>query len=429
MQDNTKTLMLISYWNNPIQSAGSNRVNSFIKYLQEEGWRIILVTVNHNNGMLVNRQGLHFEKTHLSCAKRYMLDGVSPDVIFKKNFCRNTLNIKEHNPTVKKPSTKAKIINAIAIKLQQTLLLPDGLFWGWYLPNRKKILAIYDKEQPDIVLTSAMPVACHYFGRKLAIKRNAKWIADFRDLYADNLLESGRLFTTIKKRIQQKLIKPAEALTTVSHGLKEELILQSKKRVNVIYNGYEKNTLKPPLPKENIGHQTFGLYLGTLYASQYRAFTVFLHFISQFKPDKPFYFIGNVEKPDKLDMLIKQSHYPIDPKQFVFQPYLPKEALHTYESGTEYFLHFDFDTDGNLSSKIFHYLSSTKPLLFFTKNKKTELSRIVSTAGHHVISDEELDSATYLHFTETTPNLDYIETFDRKHQAQLMSRLLKELTV
>lgn len=419
--------MLISYWNNPIQSAGSNRINSFIQYLQEESWRIVLVTVNHDNRFLVNQQTLHFEKTLLPCDKRYKLDGLSPDVIFKQHFAHNPSHVPEVTSKIEAPSYKSKLISHVATKIQQTLLLPDGLYWGWYLPNRNKILSIYDKEKPDIVLTSAMPIACHFFGKRLALKRHATWVADFRDLYADNLLENGILSKHIKAKIQKKLVKPAHALTTVSHGLKRELIAQSNKAVSVIYNGYEKRTITPPAIKDKENIDTFGLYLGTLYASQHQAFSVFLNFIHQCKPDKPFYFIGNIERPDKLTTLIKHSNYSTDADQFIFKPYVPKETLHQYEEKSQYFLHFDFDIDGNLSSKIFHYLSSSKPLLFFTHNKNTELSEIVSTAGHKVISEHDCFHPSLTNYKATTPNMDFIKTFDRKNQALNMSRLLRKV--
>lgn len=427
MSNLKKKILIVSYWNNPVQSAGSNRINSFIKYLQELNWEVVLVSPNYKNPYLVNKRKLFFDTLIQKCDKRYLLNGFSPDVVFKHFIHRR---IKVGKPDKKTHHTqKTSFLNSIenmVIRLSHYLFLPDGLFWGWYLPNRNKILRIYDKEQPNIVFTSAMPIACHYFGNRLSRKKGATWVADFRDLYCNNLVEKGIFLNFCKAAFQKQLIKKAHHLTTVSQVLKKDLQKKTKKSVSVIYNGYD--YAEPRLHESKSNKIYYGIYTGSLYDSQFRSFKLFLDYYSTCNTLKKVCFIGRHDI-SYINRILSDPRYIKIKPLFEFHNTVSSDDLHEYVSCSDYYLHFDFEVDGNISSKVFNYLSSNKRLVFFTHNQNSELCSIVTNSGHTVVSEQDIRSKLAAHKIEKdfTRNGSYIEQFHRKFQAKNLSLVLDEL--
>lgn len=100
----------------------------------------------------------------------------------------------------------------------------------------KRGMDFLSKNPNTIIYTSFRPYADLYIGSKLKSSfPNAKWIVDFRDLHVDPMYKNV-FFPAYQRRVDKKLLKKADLITTVSDGLAKELN-KSLIQVKTIYNG------------------------------------------------------------------------------------------------------------------------------------------------------------------------------------------------
>ena len=99
------------------------------------------------------------------------------------------------------------------------------------------------KQRFDIVIASSPPLFAGIVGKKLARKANAQFIFEVRDLWPESIVAMGKMsnknpVVMIAKRVANHLYKKADALVTVTKGLKRRLENRiSGKEVILIYNG------------------------------------------------------------------------------------------------------------------------------------------------------------------------------------------------
>ncbi len=123
----------------------------------------------------------------------------------------------------------------------------------------------------DVVISTHGPYACHAAAWWLRRRGRAQhWIADFRDLWSDNHIFPGLPpFSWVEPFVEKMLLRPADALTTVSEGLATRLGARHGRAVNVIRNGIDLKELialdpRPAWPEDGLLRI---VYTGTVYAS------------------------------------------------------------------------------------------------------------------------------------------------------------------
>jgi hypothetical protein len=109
---------------------------------------------------------------------------------------------------------------------------------GWI---RFAIDALSDvQEKPDIILSTSPPASSHLIAARARQRFNVPWVADFRDLWTENLWGALRLVQPLHKRLERNTLKTADALVTVSSPWAQAL--QKKhpaKPVYTITNGFD----------------------------------------------------------------------------------------------------------------------------------------------------------------------------------------------
>lgn len=100
----------------------------------------------------------------------------------------------------------------------------------------------------DIVYVSAPPFSALRVGARLAALGGVPWVADFRDLWADNhAYDHPRWRLAIDRLWESSLLKSASALTTVSSPLASKLERHGLP-IWVVRNGYDPDDFKNLLP-------------------------------------------------------------------------------------------------------------------------------------------------------------------------------------
>lgn len=296
-----------------------------------------------------------------------------------------------------------------------------------------------DENQYDFIITTSPPLNLIRLGFELAKKKNAKFIADFRDTY-DNRLMNVMKKIPLKRRVENflfrkhlsKWIKKADLNVVVSPAMVDVLPL-SGRRTEVIFNGFEEELFLNLRKRWSNKDLFVVLVLGNLYESQeidmmLEGYSIFLSKINS-KERVRFDFIG-LGKESHIAERIKR----VLPTENVFVTnrikrddalgYLSAASVCFNSPGPRGF-------KGILGGKTFDYIGAGKfilvcpsddDILFETINE-FELGRVVNTSNEiaQVLGERFL---RWKEGEEFCNDFERIKVFSRENQAE---RLLNSI--
>ncbi len=121
----------------------------------------------------------------------------------------------------------------------------------------------------DLVVSTSWPYATHvlgYLARKKGWVRS--WTADFRDLWVGNHISQGILpFRWVESWLENRLLRRADSITTVSPPLADYLSTHHRTTVSVVENGFEPQELEKLAPETAFPDdgRIRMVYAGTIY--------------------------------------------------------------------------------------------------------------------------------------------------------------------
>ena len=256
-----KKVLIITYYWPPAGGPGVQRVLKFAKYLPEFGWEPIILTIKNGDFHAIDESLL---KEIPPGIKVYKAGGFSVLDLYKK-IKGQKKNINSFELTRKDGGLSFKIAKWI----RANLFIPDARN-GWNKSAVRLGEKIIKEEKPSLIFTSSPPHSLQLIGYKLRKKTSIKWVADFRDPWTDAFWDKElprlKIFQKYNKYLEQKVIKSADKLITVSSGFSDLLLKNSNKKFNLLFNGYDEsdfqNIKKRPSKKFRI------TYVGSIANSQ-----------------------------------------------------------------------------------------------------------------------------------------------------------------
>jgi len=244
--------------------------------------------------------------------------------------------------------------------------LPDYRFKSWRKSVFKKSIELIEKDNVNYIYSSFSPPSPLMVSQQLKQRYpNITWIAEFRDLmsYSHGLSKFKRPFSFIHSYFEKKLLKKADEILCVSQGHADFLKSKLNREVNTLYNGCDFE-LYTNIQKNKNNSFTI-LYTGHLYLRKYN-YTMFFKALSRViqKTDKriKFIFLGT-NKNRNLFRLIDDLNL----KEVVeFKKKIPNHEVRHFQKSANLLLHFcwnDKTQNGNLTGKLFEYISSRTPIL------------------------------------------------------------------
>ncbi len=291
----------------------------------------------------------------------------------------------------------------------------------------------------DFIISSYSPPAVHVVASKLKRKfPNVKWIADFRDLWAYNHLQSARgLLGLYEKYKERSTIKNSDIILTVSTPLSE--VMQKKYPgipVNTIENGFDEDEFPNWVQKvsefrNRNSDQLIITYTGTIYEGKrdptplFQACNELIEIGLLNKEKIKINFYGN--NVETLTKIINKNnlnkHSIINLKGFVSR----NDSLKAqFESSLLLFLEWNDSTaSGVLTGKLFEYLVSGVPIIAVGIDNKTTAGELIELAGvgktaitSEAIKKILLDFIQSGAFSFYQPNVELIKEYSREKQAK-----------
>ena len=374
-----KNVLILTYYWPPTGGAGVHRWLKFVKYLRRFGWEPIVYTPENPEPPLLDPslendipQGLTVLKTRIwepySLYKKFV--GRPPDKGFQAGFLSEQ----------KVPKRKQDL----SVWIRGNFFIPDARKY-WIRPS-VKYLSAYLKEVPvQVVITTGPPHSLHLIGLKLKQKLNIPWVADFRDPWTGidfySRLKLTRAADRKHHRLEQQVIMQADAVITVSHGLKIDFRKYRQNGIHVITNGYDPEDI-PSVPVEPAGDFLI-THLGSVNADRnphafWKAVSESLQENEPFKKHLRIRFIG------KTDVTVRASILEHGLENYVeLCPPVPHEQVFTLLKQSR-LLFLPVNRTPNaasiLTGKLYEYLAAGRPVLGIGP-EDGEMARILEETG------------------------------------------------
>ncbi len=387
-----RRLLLITFRYPPAEIIGAQRPRALAKYLPKFGWEVTVVTPRLPHGPRQWEQVIETEYHDILAEwkRRAGLDG------------HRGLHEQLHLSQALQP--RARLLHTrILIALKNVLTYPDPTK-GWISSAVQAIEQIRaQNSRVDAILTTSPPISCQLIGRKAKKILGCPWVADFRDLWTQNVNGS---FQRLQTGLEKRTLRHADALVTVSGPWAARLRRRYyDKEICTICNGFDPEDFgspPPPLTKE-----LSITYTGQLYQGRRDPTPLFqvLHELINKRAISPRDVRIRFYGPTEPWILPTAQQYGLE-EIVELNGVIPRsEALQRQrESHTLLLLGWaDHRETGQHTGKLFEYLGAQRPILA-VGGVRGVLTHVLeeTSAGEHALCKEQLRNIILQMYAEYT---------------------------
>jgi glycosyltransferase involved in cell wall biosynthesis len=279
MGEKPKKILFISYHYPPSTAIGGMRIYGNSKYLARFGWAIYILTVknkhiqefDYERGSDDRRIEVHrvFNMPKISTILLNAIKKIKSNKKLDESGKGNGSEINNSGKLI--IQNDEQVIDKIKRILDSFLLLPDENR-NWIIPAVLRAASVIQKNNIEVLFTTAPPFSSSLIGLLLKKMFNIKWIADFRDPWIKPfnkiLYPTCQLSVAIENFLENAVIRNADLVVTTTPILNKEYkkIFIKEKENKFIYlpNGYDKEFYDNVINEKKYKQFTIS-YTGTLY--------------------------------------------------------------------------------------------------------------------------------------------------------------------
>jgi glycosyltransferase involved in cell wall biosynthesis len=251
-----KRVLVIAFFYPPFQTVGSVRPAALAKFLPQFGWEVTVLTPK--------REATRPEsKDVIETGYRDVLDNWKARLRLDPKR-----SVHEQFSLPMSKDRASALMHTRLLNFARHLLSYPDQYRGWIPFGVNALLEIRRQNLTiDAVVTTSPPISSQLIGRQARNILRCPWIADFRDLWTQNLGESHQAFQRLQVGLEKRTLKDADALVTVSEPWARRLRQRyPNKKICTITNGFDPDDYSSPSPELT---RDFSItYTGQLYAGQ-----------------------------------------------------------------------------------------------------------------------------------------------------------------
>ena len=369
-----------------MEGVGLIRAMKFAKYLPENGWEPLVLTIKSG---APDASGAAPGMKVFRSEYRDVVDDIKSVFIRKNITLKNGLTGMGANNAGNKKKKAPSFI-------REMILIPDDQV-GWYKFAVEEGRKIIEKEGVDLIISTSPPETAHLIGRKLKKIFNIPWVADLRDLWAEDHFRHRPFIKKLAlKHMEKRVLKDADMVITVSEPWAETLrssLGAGRDKVEVIENGFD---------EEDFGKATYGrnkkftiAYTGKLHTDKQPVdlfFKVLKNLIQERRIDRDkvevkFYVMG-YDKPDIAEMAAAYGLHGVvsEPGKVDHQRSLEIQRA----SDALLFVQWQGrGGEGWYSAKLYDYIGSRRPILALAK-KTGIVADLITGTSSGILADDEV---------------------------------------
>ncbi|MFM8451027.1 MAG: glycosyltransferase [Haliscomenobacter sp.] len=422
----SKKVLILSYYWPPSGGPGVQRMLKLVKYLPTQGWEPIVLTVAEGSYPAIDTSLL--KEVPEDC-QVYATKSIEFFSLFKVLTGRKKdAPIEPFLMGQKRQSVAEKL----AFWVRQNMLIPDARI-GWIpfaVEEGKKII---EREKPALILSSGPPSSIHLSAKRLARLSGLPWVADFRDPWskANYIIEQprSRWASRLDYRLEQSVIRKADAVTVISKGVGE--LLEAQKKAVLIPNGFDGAEFAP-LQKQR--HEKFCItFTGHIYS--FSNPNAFFKALAVLRND--YGHLLEIRLVGKLDQQVNEAIAEEGVNDMITRiAYVPHDqAIQEMVNADMLLLPLPkVNTKGVLSGKVFDYLGTGNYILTIgdTESEAAELIRNCN-AGEVFDHDADVAPAIIRQIEKWKagerhqPNEEVVARYDRRQIARQFAALFNQL--
>ncbi len=213
-----------------MEGVGLIRALKFAKYLPEYGWQPVVLTIKNDSNLDRKEQEYLANMTVYRTEYRDLKDE------FKKLLYKGPANDTRQYDVLKK---------LLFIPLRLAMGPDDQIGWRGFAVDAG--LKAIDEEKVDLIFSTSPPETTHLIAQELKKRRNLPWVADLRDLWAeDHYRKRPFVKKLMLKSMEKRVLFDTDLLLTVSKPWADKLSgsMGNDKKAAVIENGFDEEDFK-----------------------------------------------------------------------------------------------------------------------------------------------------------------------------------------
>jgi hypothetical protein len=386
-------VLLVSNWFPPSNVIGAIRVGHFAKSLYETG-HDVRVLAAHKPGDQSLPLGIPADRVIYVRAPQggELLDlFVGPLLKFVRRFGRAPRKVAHDQASAAaQPSSGAGTLD-LRRHYYALVQFPD-LNAPWMRRATSAGRQLVKHWRPNIILASAPPNSGLIAARRIARACHAPWIADLRDLWADNSYYAHpRWRLWLDRLVERSILRSAAGLITVSPIWADMLRRKYEQPVACILNGFVSEDF-PAIPTgPEPGDVVSILYTGNIY-SGYRDPTPLFQAIGLLEPAErrhvAVHFYGPGER-DAQGVMAAAAAEGVGDRVFLHDRVSYRESLSLQQSADVLLLlqWNNVKDAGNIPAKFFEYLGAGRPILLLGY-ECGNLAQMICERGAGVVAND-----------------------------------------
>lgn len=233
---NLKKVLIISYYWPPSGGGGVQRWLKMTKYLPEYGWQPIVYTPSNGESPVVDESLLNQVNESIETIKSPIWEPYS----FYKRFTGKKTSDKVYSGFIN--DKKESFTQKLSVFIRGNFFIPDARKF-WIKPGVKFLNKYLDTHSVDRIVSTGPPHTTHLIANAVVKKHNIPWVADFRDPWTNidfyNQLRLSNWADKKHRNLEQKVLKNASKIVTVSDHWADDFKKLSQRDVTVIRNGFD----------------------------------------------------------------------------------------------------------------------------------------------------------------------------------------------
>ena len=444
--ENSKKVLIVTYYWPPAGGPGVQRWLKFAKYLPEFGWEPIIYTPENPSYPLVDETLIKEVPQDLKIVKTNIWE---PYQIAEK-FSKSNKKFKGGQFDVGKNQS---FVSKLSIFIRGNFFIPDARKF-WVKPSIKFLKEYLTENHIDTIVTTGPPHSLHLIGLELKKELpNLKWIADFRDPWTEiSYYKHLKLTSSSDKKHRQleKSVFENADLTLATSYTDAENFKKNGANAFCVTNGFDvseslsvgeleslNETPKPSNYKTLKPKFTLS-YVGVLEQLRnpenlWKSLKDLCETNPDFANDFELKFVGRID--DKILNDIENSVLKNNIKNLGYLSH--DESVKEMEK-SDLLLITNFPNEsskGIIPGKLFEYLATGKPILSFGP-KDADVEKILNKtkAGKHFDYSENEEISDFIlslykdwKSGKSIQNSANINEFSRKELTQKLAELLTDL--
>jgi hypothetical protein len=383
-------VLLICHWFPPSNVIGAIRVGHFAKSLHDAGHEVRVLTAE-NSGDQSLPMALPADRIIYVRARRggELLGSI---VRLPRRAAPVATSGASQQQTATGPvSLPRRRMTALKKHYYALVHIPDAR-----APWLRRVTAVgyrlVKQWRPDIILASAPPNSGLIVGYRIAKRCGAPWVADLRDLWAENsyyIYPLWRLW--LDRMIERFILRSAAGLITVSPIWADMLRRKYEQPVTCILNGF----VSEDFPENPTGPEPDDivsiLYTGNIYGG-YRDPTPLFQAIGLLTPDERRHVAVHFYGPSETDaqgVLAAAAAAGVADRVVLHDRVSYRESLSLQQSADVLLLMQwnNLKDAGNIPAKFFEYIGARRPILFLGY-EHGNLAQMIRERGAGVVAND-----------------------------------------